>query len=241
MMILIEFLVLCVGLTVFMMQHTFRRRISLVGSKIVYWCTMLFVSLMFNSILYYAYPTNYRLGSYANLSTLFLLIGIICSYIIIQLLSPSRTYKKMMGKIHKNNEKKPLVKALRDSEAVTDEIGIAHLEKIEEPSLVSTSERNTYLKELHFETFLETICWLAIMFTIALELLNMFMGQIFRVEFMANELKDIVCLMMILTIPIILRQIMYYLYSVRGIKEEQDLSELEVSFYHKLKKNHNRL
>lgn len=240
-MILIEFLVLCVGLTVFMMQHTLRRRISLVGSKVVYWCTMLFVSLMFNSILYHAYPINYRLGSYANLSTLFLLIGIMCGYIIIQLLSPSRPYKKIKDKIYKNNKKKVLKKALHDSEVDTEEMMINHLEEIEEPSLLGTSEKNTYLKELHFETFLETICWLAIMFTITLELFNMFMGQIFRIEFMANELKDIVCLMMMLTIPIILRQIMYYLYSVRGIKEEQDLSELEVSFYHKLKKNHNRL
>ena len=197
---------------------------------------MLFVSLMFNSILYHAYPINYRLGSYANLSTLFLLIGIMCGYIIIQLLSPSRPYKKIKDKICKNNKKKVLKKALHDSEVDTEEMMINHLEEIEEPSLSGTSEKNTYLKELHFETFLETICWLAIMFTIALELFNMFMGQIFRIEFMANELKDIVCLMMMLTIPIILRQIMYYLYSVRGIKEEQDLSELEVSFYHKLKK-----
>ncbi|MEG0318414.1 MAG: hypothetical protein RR627_00770, partial [Niameybacter sp.] len=142
-----------------------------------------------------------------------------------------RPYKKVMNKVYKNKQKKTLAKALEESE-MPEENSV---------TMQDTPERNTYLKELHFETFLETICWLAIMFTIALELFNMLLGQVFGIEVMANQLKDTVCLMMMLTIPIILRQIMYYLYDVRGIKEEQDLSELEMSFYHRLKKNHNRL
>lgn len=50
-----------------------------------------------------------------------------------------------------------------------------------------------------------------------------------------------VCLMMMMTVPVIVRQIVFYLYSIRGMKEEQDLSEVEVKFYHKLKKNNSKL
>ena len=226
MILLIEFLVLCVGLTIFMMQHTLRERISLVGSKVVYWCSMLFVSIVFNSVLFHTYPDKYRLSSYINLSSLTLVIGVVLGYVVIQTLSPSRPYKKIVDKIHKKNKEKMLQKAFQEGDL---EVGA------NEPS------QNTYLKELHFETFLETICWLAIMFAMSLEIFHAFMTQIFGIDFIVNSLRDTMCLMMIITIPIILRQIMYYLYYVRGIKEEQDLSEIEVSFYHKLRRRNNRL
>lgn len=226
MILLIEFLVLCVGLTVFMMQHTLRERISLVGSKVVYWCSMLFVSLMFNSILFHTYPEKYKVSSYINLSSLTLIVGVVIGYFIIQSLSPSRPYKKIMNKIYKKNKTKMLEEALSEDELQATS---------NEPA------QNTYLKELHFETFLETICWLAIMFAMSLEIFNAFMTQLFGMDFIVNNLRNTMCLMMIITIPIILRQIMYYLYCVRGIKEEQDLSEIEVSFYHKLRKRNTKL
>ncbi|MDY3366576.1 hypothetical protein [Zhenhengia yiwuensis] len=64
MILFVELLALCMGLTVFTMQHKFRQKISLVGSKVVYWCTLLFVSIIFNSIFFAMYPESYNIASY---------------------------------------------------------------------------------------------------------------------------------------------------------------------------------
>lgn len=218
MILLVELLVLCIGLTVFMMQQKLRQKISLVGSKVVYWCTLLFVSLIFNSILFAMYPYSYNISSYLNFSTLLALIGIGVGCLMVQVIAPSKPFKKWMKKFDKKQE---------DGEPEEEQI--------------KRKEQSNYLKELHFETFLETICWLAIVFTVALEVFMSFLRIVFQTEAIDLSLNRMVCLMMMITMPIIVRQIIFYLYSIRGMKEEQDLTEIEVKFYHKLKKQNHKL
>lgn len=219
MILFIEVLVLCVALIVFMMQHKLRQKVSLVASKVVYWCSLLFVSLIFNSILVATYPGSYQISNYFNLSTLLALLGVFVGCMMIQVIAPSRPLKKFMKAFSK---KKPSTE-----------------EEIQEE--VKRKEQSNYLKELHFETFLETLCWLAIVFTVLLEVVMTVLRGVLVTEAINISLNKMACLMMILTMPIIIRQIIFYLYSIRGMKEEQDLTEIEVKFYHKLKKNNSRL
>lgn len=218
MILFVELLALCIGLTVFTMQHKFRQKISLVGSKVVYWCTLLFVSIIFNSILFAMYPESYNIASYLNFSTLLALLGIIVGCLMVQIIAPSKPFKRWMKKFNKQ----------KGNEESTEEV-------------IKIKEQSNYLKELHFETFLETLCWLAIVFTVALEIFMNLLRMVFQTETIDVSLSKMVCLMMMMTVPVIVRQIVFYLYSIRGMKEEQDLSEVEVKFYHKLKKNNSKL
>lgn len=211
MILIIELLVLCIGLSVFVMQHRLRQKISLVASKVVYWCTLLFISIIFNTILFAMYPESYNITSYLNFSTLLALVGIGVGCLMVQVIAPSKLLKKWIKKLDK--------------------------QKGTEESILEES----ILKELHFETFLETLCWLSIVFTVALEVFMSLFRVVFQVEAIDISLKKMVCLMMMMTVPIIVRQIIFYMYSIRGMKEEQDLTEIEMKFYHKLKKNNSKL
>lgn len=217
MILAVQILILIIGLTVFMMQHKLKQKMSIVGSKLVYWTTLLFMSLTFNSILVSSYPTNYNAQSYFNLDTLVVISGICIGYIILQVIAPSRALNKLLKKVSKTNRKQ---------EEVLKEEGY---------------EQDGYLKELHFETFLETVCWLAFVFTVALEAYMSLLGGIGISEEINRGLKNIVCMLMMISIPIILRQIVFYLYRIRSIKEEQNLTEVEMKFHRKLRKENSRL
>lgn len=214
MILLVEILVLCIALSVFVMQHKLRQKISLVGSKVIYWCSLLFVSLIFNSILFARYPGSYEVSSYFNLSTGLAFLGIFVGCVMIQAIAPSKPFKSIMNRRSKK-------------EISTEEIGY--------------KEKSHYLKELHFEAFLETLCWLAIVFTVLLEVFMTLLRTMLVTDVMGISLNKMACLMMMITMPIIIRQIIFYLYSIRDMQEEQDLTEIEVKFYHKLKKNNQRL
>lgn len=217
MILAVQILILTIGLAVFMMQHKLKQKMSIVGSKLVYWTTLLFMSLTFNSILFSSYPNNYDLEGYFNINTLIIVSGILGGYIILQIIAPSRALTKLLKKISKTNRKQ--------EEALKEEV----------------YEQDGYLKELHFETFLETVCWLAFVFTVALEAYISLLGGIGISEEINGGLKDIVCMLMMISIPIILRQIAFYLYRIRSIKEEQNLTEVEMKFHRKLRKENSRL
>lgn len=217
MMLAVQLLILCIGLAVFLMQHKFKQKMSIVGSKLVYWTTLLFMSLTFNSILFASYPNNYNLAGYLNINTLIVVGSILIGYMILQIIAPSRYFAKLVKKISKANRKQD--------------------EKMQE----ETHEQDGYLKELHFETFLETVCWLGFVFAVALEAYVGFLGGLGISEAMHISLKDIGCMLMMITIPIILRQIVFYLYRIRSLKEEQNLTEVEMKFHRKLRKENSRL
>ncbi|MEG0502941.1 MAG: hypothetical protein RR525_12045 [Cellulosilyticaceae bacterium] len=217
MIIAVELLILCIGLTVFMMQHKFRQKMSVVASKLVYWTTLLFMSLTFNSILLSSYPNHYNLAGYWNLNSLMVIGSVVIGYIVLQAIAPSKYFTKLVKKFRRDKNKE------------------------ENQEEVKIHEKNGYLKELHFETFLETVCWLAFAFNLALEGYMTLLQGFGMSEAIHMGLKGIVCLMMMATAPIIIRQIIFYLYRIRSMKEEQNLSEVEIKFHHKLRKENNRL
>lgn len=216
-MLIIELLILCIGLTVFMMQHRLRQKMSVVASKLVYWTTLLFMSLTFNSILFSSYPSHYNLYGYWNLNSLIVLGSIVVGYVILQAIAPSKYFSRLVKELNKEKKK----------ENGTEELEV--------------QEKNGYLKEIHFETFLETVCWLAFAFTLVLEGYMTLLQGFGMSEGMHIGLKGIACLMMMITTPIIIRQITFYLYRIRSMKEEQNLTEVEIKFHHKLRKENTRL
>lgn len=220
MILIIELGILAIGLLVFKLQHQIKRRISIVASKLVYWTTLLFVSLGINSILFVKDPGAYNIANYFNDRTLIVVCGILAGYIILQWIAPSRSIQRVLKSL------------LRKKDVVSEE-------QIENE--VKDQSKNSYLKELHFETFLETICWLGFVFALSLEGMNTILGGLVMEEELFQTLKYSICMMMMVTIPIGVRQIVFYLYRVRGIQEEQEMTEVEMKFHHKLKNHRNRL
>ncbi|MGL4736555.1 MAG: hypothetical protein ACRCW2_03765 [Cellulosilyticaceae bacterium] len=221
MILAIELGLLIIGLLVFKMQHQIKRRMSIVASKLVYWTTLLFVSLGINSILFVNDPGAYNIANYFNDRTLIVVCGILAGYIILQWIAPSRSIQRVLKSLM--SKKKDVETERQLQEEVKDQ------------------HQNSYLKELHFETFLETICWLGFVFALSLELMNTILGGFVMEEALLQTFKYSVCMMMMITIPIGVRQIVFYLYRVRGIKEEQEMTEVEMKFHHKLKNHRNRL
>lgn len=218
MILAVELLILCIALMVFMMQHRLKQKISIVGSKLVYWTTLLFASLGLNSILMALYPNSYSLWTYLNRDTFIVIAGMVLGYIVLQIMAPSRVIKKLIKKMNR--------KKSDSNDGILDE---------ENP------ESNTYLKELHFETFLETICWLAFIFTLALQGYNTLFKVLPLSQTIDQSFKNIICLMMMVTVPIGIRQIVFYLYRIRGMREEEELAEIEMKFDYKLRKNNHKL
>ena len=208
---------------VYKLQHRMKKKMSMVASKLIYWTTMLFVSATFNSMLWSSYPEAYNLADYFNIQTLWIVVGVLLLYLVIQLLAPEGYIEKLMKKFSKKKQR--------------TEAG----EEMNEHQAEVKAEPNYYLRESHFETFLETLCWLGFVATAVLGILLGTMGSLEILGVVLGGLASIVCLMMIGTVPIILRQILFYLYRIREIKEEDHGAELEQKFYHSLKKQNNRL
>ena len=100
---------------------------------------------------------------------------------------------------------------------------------------------DSYIKEMHFETFLETICWLAFMVMIISQVMFQIIGSVVKDVSWTEGMMEVVCFMMMVTIPIGVRQIGFYLYRIKGIKDEEDITEIEMKFHKKLKNQHYRL
>lgn len=94
------------------------------------------------------------------------------------------------------------------------------------------------LQEKHFEIFLNTFCWLSFFYIIFIQIffsivnilqsynVTLVLRESFMLSFMnlQNNLNDIGCFLMLLMIPVSLRQIIYYLFK---LKEDQSDSFLE--------------
>lgn len=215
--------ILGIAWIVYKLQHRFKKKMSMVASKLIYWTTMLFVSATFNSMLWTSYPEAYNMADYFNIQTLWLIGGVIVLYLLIQLLAPEGYIEKLMKRFSKKKQ----------ATETEEETSKPQAEKKTQPSY--------YLRESHFETFLETLCWLGFVATAVLGILLGTLGSLEILGVVLSGLGSIVCLMMIGTVPIIIRQILFYLYRIRELKEEDNGAELEQKFYHSLKKQNNRL
>lgn len=223
MILLVQILLLCIGLLVFVMQHRMKQSISVVASKLVYWTTLLFISLTFNRILLQLYPENYSLVGYMTRGNMQMMAGLLMGYILLQAVAPSRSLTQMFHKLTK--------KLRRQKVEEETNLEVEH----------QTIEKDSYLKEMHFETFLETLCWLGMTFTVLSEVFSMFMRHFPLFDRIQLGLKDAICVLMIFSMPITIRQIIFYLYRIRTIKEEESLTEVERKFQKKLRKENIKL
>ncbi|MGL4773339.1 MAG: hypothetical protein ACRC2K_07225 [Clostridium sp.] len=94
------------------------------------------------------------------------------------------------------------------------------------------------LREEQFEIFLETICWVGLVGTVVLEGGLSFISQTLFDEW---SVVNTVCIISVINIPIILRQIIFYLVKIKEIRYENRMSERERRLYYKLNNKNNKL
>lgn len=222
MRIIVELCIIGIALAVFYLQHKRRQKLSIVESKLIYWSTLLFISIGFNGLLFKFFPGHYNVISYWNLPTLLGVFGVLLGYVLLQMIAPSKPLHKVVKRFTKKKSEEDL-----DAQDEAE-----HFEAV---------EKDSYIKEMHFETFLETVCLIAITFTLVLEVMMIVLGEALFSTVLTEALRSLCVAMMMITLPIIMRQIIFYLYTIRGMKQEQSLTELEMQFQHRLKKTHTKL
>ena len=104
--------------------------------------------------------------------------------------------------------------------------------------LGNINKETKYERQSHFEIFLETICWIGFISIFALEVyLNLFNTID---NYIKNNFVLVICLIIMITLPITLRQILFYLFNVRLINKTS-LSMEEINLNEKLKKTNIKL
>ncbi|MDU2291969.1 hypothetical protein [uncultured Clostridium sp.] len=210
----LELLIIIVGIIVFILQNKIRTNKTEISKKIVYWTIMFFISLSFNTILFTNFGKWYNLSSYLNLNTLLIFIAIILGYFLIQALSPFKFFRKLINYFR-----------------------LIFSNKIDK-TLPNINKETKYERQSHFEIFLETICWIGFISIFALEVyLNLFNTIDNYIE---NNFVLVICLIIMITLPITLRQILFYLFNVRLINKTS-LSMEEINLNEKLKKTNIKL
>lgn len=217
-MLKLELLIILVGIIVFFLQNKIKSSATDTSKKIVYWTVMFFISLSFNTILFTTYGHWYNLTTYLNLNTFLIILLIAVGFFLIQLLSPFKYLKKFIKLFSINKEK--IHNSLN-----TEEI---------------SSKETKYVRQLHFEIFLETICWLGFISIFALECYFNLFGDLTASSFIESNFILVLCLVIMITLPITLRQILFYLFNIRSL-EERSLSSEEIYLQEKLRKNNIRL
>lgn len=218
MILTLELIILFIGVAVYILQNKFREGKKSLKSKLVYWTVLLFMSITYNCLLFSAYPTSYEIDNYLNPVLLVILTIVVTAYIVIQILSPSK-YIQMIKNLFKSKEEKAKQKELRKEE----------------------EKKNALVREKHFEIFLETSCWLGILFTIVLEgYVSAFKG-LFAENVLGMSLINTVCIIMIFTLPVMLRQVIYYLMRIRDEKDEDTLTQIEKTLQSKLRSENFKL
>ena len=229
MLILLELIILCIGMTVYILYHGFKQYLGIMSSKIIYWCSLLFMSIAINSALAASYPDYFSFSYYANTHTLWSLCGIALGCLLLYLISPTSLFNRSK----KAKKKKPL--PVEETAALTPAIPSS----LEEP-LPPTSP-NLFLKEIQFESFIEIICWLSFVFTVSLEAYVTLLGHWFLSSPLLMSIKNMTCLMMMVTLPLTIRQLIFYIRALRSSKGEQELAETQLQFYRKLNTQKNKL
>jgi hypothetical protein len=204
--------------------------------KLIYWAVILFISIIFSMVIVSNNASTYKLTSYFNRDTLELVISIILPCLIVQLISPSVVlYKKIYRKIKKIFLRRTTDRKVRREETTTDE-GVSD----KEISYLYAKEKNSsqlsYSKESQekdFELFLNTVCWLSFSFVILINVFFMIIAWVnsyngvdtslrnllANYDVVVKQLNDICCILLILTIAISVRQIIFYLNRLRNHSE----------------------
>ncbi len=228
MLILLELVILCIGITVYILYHGFKQYLGIMTSKIIYWCSLLFMSVAINSVLSASYPDYFSFSYYANTNTLWSLSGIALGCLLLYFISPTSLFKR---------DKKAKKKKALPSVDTTDLVPATP--PTEEP--LAPISPSLFLKEIQFESFIEIICWLSFVFTVGLEAYVTLLGHWFLSPTLLLNIKNMTCLMMMITLPLIIRQLIFYIHALRSSKGEQELAETQLQFYRKLNTQKNKL
>ncbi len=228
MLILLELVILCIGITVYILYHGFKQYLGIMTSKIIYWCSLLFMSVAINSVLSASYPDYFSFSYYANTNTLWSLSGIALGCLLLYFISPTSLFKR-----DKKAKKKKALPSVDTTDLVPE------TPPTEEP--LAPISPSLFLKEIQFESFIEIICWLSFVFTVGLEAYVTLLGHWFLSPTLLLNIKNMTCLMMMITLPLIIRQLIFYIHALRSSKGEQELAETQLQFYRKLNTQKNKL
>ncbi|MGL4800073.1 MAG: hypothetical protein ACRCWY_11870 [Cellulosilyticaceae bacterium] len=220
MMFITQCILLIIALGIFKLQHRLKKRMRLEVSKLIYWTSVLFISVTFNSILYGAYPEHYNMLGYLNVTTLIFILLLIIGSVVIQSIAPATSFKRYWKK-HRQKTDEEVERQVDEQEAPVNVV--------------------TYVEELGFESFVETLCMLAVASVMVLQGGMTLLGQGMIQNEILGGLQSISILLMMLTLPIAIRQIIFYLYHIKRVKKEAYLPEVELAFQQKLKKEHTSL
>ena len=208
-MIYLEIIVLLITVTTFFLQIKGRRNEDILAKKIVYWTLMLFVSIFFNSIVYAKYINNYNLKSYFTITSLIFIVGLLLGYVIIQIISPTNYLKYVISRFSKKD-------------------------KVSKEDIINEDDEKN--RQRLFEIFLETICWISLALSFSIDVVLNFKNNAVIEKLITENLSILVCLLLLVTIPICLRQILYYLFSIRKVKRKK-IPEKYIALDMKLNKN----
>lgn len=199
--------------------------------KLIYWGIILFISIIFNVVMYSDSKDTYRLSGYINNDNFELIIFFAFCCLAVQLLSPSlfgREISRLVKVIVRKDRHKDTSEA-----AFADEKNISYSEPSQGrmPNIYSMdkikaiSENFKDQQEKDFEIFLNTLCWLAFTFVIVISILfeiigygtasNVLSMPGAEYETIREQLENIGSVMLIFTLSIALRQILFYLGRIR--------------------------
>jgi hypothetical protein len=199
--------------------------------KLIYWGIMLFVSIIFNVIMYSANGNTYRLSSYMNNDNAELIIFFIVCCLAIQFLSPSLfggiIISSMRAFIRRNLYDEPEKKTPSEENTLNyTGLSSGKTSNIYAVEKIKTSpEGIKALQEKDFELFLNSLCWLAFAFAFFVSILSAVIayGADVSIPLMSSieyntageQLNHIASIMLIFTLPITLRQILFHLGALR--------------------------
>ncbi|MGL5152665.1 MAG: hypothetical protein ACRC7N_19090 [Clostridium sp.] len=212
----IELLILAIGILIFSLQKKNDATLENYSKKLVYWTVLLFISIMFNGIQFSKYPSAYSIDTYMESYLVHFIIMVVAVFTIVQILSPSKLIKRIKKYFDSNGKKKSV--------------------GMKEPSPIQSRDKE--FREEQFESFLNTICWISIINTVILEglMTNLNIG-------LENEWSIInsVCIISVVAIPIILREIIFYVVKIKNSTYKNKYNEREGRLNRKITNINNRL
>lgn len=203
--------------------------------KLIYWGTLLFISGIFNMLMYTENSSPYRLSTHLDKETLDLAVFLIVSCLIIQIISPSIFFKRINGGIKaifkKVKLRKLKKKNIDNGEKANNMDKLAH-KKTDIPIVEKTkfySDNSRESQEKDFELFLNTLCWLSFSFVIVTKIFFALIafingsdaftafsdGTLSKYSKVQKQLNYISSIMLLCTLPISFRQILFYLSKLR--------------------------
>lgn len=202
-----------------------------IWKKLIYWGSILFISIIFNVIMYSGNKDTYRLSSYINNDNLELIILLILCCLSIQLLSPTLFGMKLAGDVKAFIRKLAYKKSPEKDMAEDKNINYSELSPGKKSNIFSAEKAKPQpgnlkdLQEKDFELFLNSLCWLAftfVFFIILFSVIITYGANNNVLDISASEsstareqLNYIASVMLIFTLPIAIRQILFYLSRLR--------------------------